>query len=226
MEERRHDLHQASPIFLEISPRPCGAAARIALRAGGVAIAALRLDSASFAHGPRARGRVDGRAGACSANETVLQYRPMIMGKEYLLPAIVLVIGCSSSSSPSVNLSNFTGAWSGTFTTTVDCEDGGIISGPDSETGSIGLSASGSSGLTYASMDGCVFDFSVSGDTATLSNAPVTCSLATDAGAIVLMYTSYTLSTPDGQHLTGTVTANGTEGGFSCTLSETLSATR
>jgi hypothetical protein len=164
----------------------------------------------------------------CPRDARVLQLQVMKMGPRAFLSGVVLCIGCSSSSSsPSANLNNFTGAaWSGTATTTFNCRDAGSTL-PASGSTSFVLSASGSNGLTYTTMDGCVFDFTVSGDTATLSNAPVTCSLSTDAGiAVVLDVSNYTLSTSDGQHLAGTASGTGMVGGISCNLSQTLSATR
>jgi hypothetical protein len=147
---------------------------------------------------------------------------------------IAVLAGCSSSASRPVfdsgdsgssssDLTNFLGTWTGTDTVTVMC-DGGITESTNG-TVSFGLSESGS-GLTYTSVTGCVLDFTVSGDTATLSNAPVTCSDTTDAGTVVTTVTSYTLSTSDGQHLTGTYDTVEMIDGIDCTGPVTFSATR
>jgi hypothetical protein len=157
------------------------------------------------------------------------------MGMIVGLLGIASFAGCSSGATrPTGDLSdgdvttndstNFFGSWTGMETVTVMCDG----SAPDTASSGLTLTlvASGSD-LTYTSVTGCVFDFTVSGDTATLSNVPLTCSDTTDAGvAVVTTITSYTLSTSDGQHLTGTFDSTAMADGISCPTSVTFSATR
>lgn len=150
-------------------------------------------------------------------------------GRQLLLFGVVLCVGCSSSGSEP-GLSNFTGAWTiSTATTMETCDDNGVSQMASETTGAgsvLVFDASGSSGLTYTSSPGCVFDFTVSGDTATLSGGPVNCSTTTNGGLLAGEIASYTLSTSDGQNLTGTATGSGTESGASCTFSLRFTATR
>jgi hypothetical protein len=145
------------------------------------------------------------------------------------------VSGCSSSSSnvavvgaadaaTAVDVNNFIGgSWTGTETTTGTCGASGTTYMP------VGLSfVVQGSGISYMTTvaSGCTFDFSVSGDTATLTS-PVTCGTAvSDGGTMEVTYTKYTLTTPDGQNLTGTFTATATSGGATCTSMGTITATR
>ena len=88
----------------------------------------------------------------------------------------------------------------------------------------------GASGLTYtlgAAEGGCVFNFSVSGDTATLSNGPVNCDASEgDAGSVDFSYTSFSFTTSDGHNLTGSGTATASQDGVTCTDSATVTAMR
>jgi len=80
------------------------------------------------------------------------------------------VAGCGG---PSSSHSNFTGAPSSVnLTTTVDC-GGQTTSDTESET--VSFTSSGDD-IGYVSKAGCSFQFSLSGETAALTNAPVTCS--------------------------------------------------
>jgi len=150
------------------------------------------------------------------------------MSRESLHLAIGIILStaaCSGSSSPPpVDLNDFTGAaWTFTDTVTESCDAGtGLQNGSSTVT----LVASGSSGLTYTSANGCAFDFTVSGDTATLSNGPVTCSGTSGSLTAVTSFTSFTLSTSDGAHMTGMAGGTVTVGGIECPFSATVSGTR
>lgn len=139
---------------------------------------------------------------------------------------LLALTACGSSSSGPTDLANFTGAeWTGALSLTANCAGtADTVSDPF-----MGMfTAQGASGFTATSFNGgCVFDFNVSGNTATLSNGPVSCGTTTTAGAAVLFsFTSYTLTTSDGAHLTGTVAGSATEGGLNCSLTGTVVATR
>jgi hypothetical protein len=116
--------------------------------------------------------------------------------------AAVLAGACGGSSSGggtcdgTKNLCNFDGApWNGTVITTVTCPGQAPVSASGS--GGIQLFPGSGADLQYSSAAGCLFKFNVSGATATLANAPVSC---TSSGT-QLSFTSYTLATLDGHSL-------------------------
>jgi hypothetical protein len=144
----------------------------------------------------------------------------------FTLACVILLAACvgSEGNSTGSGLSDWTGAeWSGTETDTFTC---GTTQSTSSDSYGTTFFASGSNGLTFTSKAGCTFDFTVSGDTAALSDGPVTCSVDNDAGAFVLSYTSYTFTTSDGLHLSGTITFTQMSGGVTCMGAGTISATR
>jgi hypothetical protein len=108
--------------------------------------------------------------------------------------------GTGSTGSGTTNLDNFRGAaWNGTLNVTITCPGSAPLSGPSP--GAIQLSSGTGADLQYASSAGCFFQFNVSGNTATLSNAPVSCS--TSSGGVT--FTSYTLTTNDGHTMTASL---------------------
>jgi hypothetical protein len=142
--------------------------------------------------------------------------------------ALFALAGCSSPPSSSIspsdagaNLTNFTGKpWSGTATITATC-----LSGTSSQPTTIQFTSQGTD-LTYAS-DGCGAVLSVSGDTATLINAPVTCAIrTTDAGTSMLTINALTFTTSDGTHLKGSASTAIFLGAESCRYMELISASR
>jgi hypothetical protein len=136
--------------------------------------------------------------------------------------AIVPAPDGGADSGPS--LADFTGApWVGTQTTVTTC--GSLAPLTTNSSYYVVLNAAGPTGLTFTSQAGCVFDFTVSGNTATLSDAPVMCSVSTDGGVVMLSYLGYTL-TSDGVHLTGSVTVSSSENGFACMETDTITAAR
>jgi hypothetical protein len=135
--------------------------------------------------------------------------------------AAVSLGGCQEQSP--ADFTKFTGAtWSGTNTITQTC-------GGATVTRTVAISVqfygNGGTGIYYPSKDGCVFDFTVSGDTASLSNAPVTCSATGDAGVETYTVTAYTVTTSDGHSLTGTSTSTGM-GVANCTLTADIKLAR
>ena len=129
---------------------------------------------------------------------------------------------CGGSSGK--NLSNFEGNWPNiSLTTTVNC--GGQTQTANS-TVAIGISAGNGADLEYTSTAGCDFKFMVSGNTANLANAPVTCSTTSSGTTFVLNFTSYSLTTSDGHHLTLTAGGTAASGGTTCTEALTGSGTR
>jgi hypothetical protein len=119
--------------------------------------------------------------------------------------------GCSSSTSGSpgataAELADFEGdtPWVGTITSVITC-----------------------AGQQSTAEGGCVFNFNVSGDTATLSNGPVNCDTSEgDAGTVDFSYTSFSFTTSDGHNLSGSGTATASLDGVTCTDSATVTAMR
>ena len=131
----------------------------------------------------------------------------------------------SGGGSGTKNLANFQGAtWSGTGNQVTTCSG----QPPANSSGSVSFALSAGSGadLQYSSTAGCLFKFNVSGNTASLANAPVTCSTVSGGVTVTITITSYTLTTSDGHNLSfsngGTASASGT----TCTIAITGTVTR
>jgi len=132
--------------------------------------------------------------------------------------------GSGTGDAGSGGLSNFEGAaWTGTLTETVSCGDAGTSTGAPSESFDLVPTASG---FSFTDKNGCTLDFTVSGSTATLSNAPVVCSVSTDAGSIREQFTSVTLTSTDGHHLSVDVQGSVTSTARSCLVAESGMLTR
>ncbi len=134
-----------------------------------------------------------------------------------LVVALLALASCGGSSSP------FTGGWSGSCTlSSPDCGDGGSTNCIDRFT-----LIESNGGLTYTTTVGCSYDFSVTGDTATLSNAPVSCNTTINGVATALSITSYTMRiSRDGADLTTNVTIRSTTASQTCTQIEMGSLTK
>jgi hypothetical protein len=140
--------------------------------------------------------------------------------------AIIVMLalaGCGGSST-GANLSNFQGAWPTVhLTTTINC--GGSPVTQDT-TVSVSIGPGTGADLQHTSNSGCLYKFNVSGSTATLSNAPVTCSTTSGGTTYVLTVTSFTATTSDGHNLTLTASGTITSGGSSCSYAITGNGTR
>jgi hypothetical protein len=138
--------------------------------------------------------------------------------------AMLVLAGCGGSGSSGPNLSNFEGTWpTGNLTITVNC---GGSTATQNSTASIGIGPGSGSDLQYTSNDGCLYKFNVSGSTATLSNAPVTCSTTQSGTTYVLTVNSYTATTSDGHNLTLTGSGTITSGSSTCSYAITGHGTR
>ena len=139
---------------------------------------------------------------------------------------LLTVGGCGSSSSAEVG---FTGApWMGPATTTVVCESGdsGVGTSDTSSAQSMLTFLVDGSGIEYTE-EGCTFEFSVTGDTATLSNGAITCSGASLDGSFTeVTVTSYTLTVSNGTALSGSASGMVLEDGALCTFTVTTMASR
>jgi hypothetical protein len=132
----------------------------------------------------------------------------------------LVLAGCGSSSSDDADRAHFTGAeWMVTGTQMTTCGTGPAES--DSLSTEFAFLNNGS-GIDYLSAAGCRFEFSVSGDTATLSNAPVSCTDTPSTGDTVeVTFTTYTMTTSDGEHLTVDQTGTVVSGPTTCTFAFT-----
>jgi hypothetical protein len=131
----------------------------------------------------------------------------------------VLLASCGSGSGALTRLTGV--AWQLTSTDSQNC-GGSVIA--NTQTNSMVLAAGGP-GLEYTSPAGCFFQFSVSGNTATLANGPVVCSTTLSNGsAVVFTWTTYTLAiSANGSELTVQSTGTASLGGATC--SETTTGT-
>jgi hypothetical protein len=143
------------------------------------------------------------------------------MKKFLVLSLAFLLPGCGGP-----DISKFVGGtWSGNNSVTMNCS-GRTTSGNGSV--SIALSEGTDSDLSGASPDGCTFKFKVNsaGDTASLSNAPLTCKNTQNNMTVETTFNSFTLQTSDGHHLTmhseGAIVA----GSQSCTFVDDGTATK
>lgn len=145
----------------------------------------------------------------------------------------VLVAALLSCGSSNKNAVNFTGAWTITQTSTVVC-GGGIPSTGSGKT-TVTFTASGPTGLqSEEGPYGAVFivgcgprEWALQGDTATLQSGPdVGCAAPIEPGAF-FVYTSYTATTSDGQHLTMSAAGNDvTDAGSGCSFEIVGTGTR
>jgi hypothetical protein len=150
----------------------------------------------------------------------------MRIGSACAIAATVWCVGCGGGGGgDSKDLSKFTGSiWNTTLTTTISCSGQAPATGSTSTT--LGFSPGSGADLQYTSVSGCLFKFSVSGNTASLSNAPVSCSTTSSGTSYVLTLNSYTASTSDGHNLTINAAGSVASGGTSCPTTLTGSATR
>lgn len=145
-----------------------------------------------------------------------------------ILSALVLAsdLGCGSGGGGSSNkLANFQGTvWNGTITTTVTCSGAAPQSGQSPY--AVAFSQGTDADLQYTSPAGCVYKFSVSGNTASLSNPPVTCSATFNGVIVTSSWTSYTVATSDGHNLSINAGGSGTTFGATCPFTQSGNATR
>lgn len=148
-----------------------------------------------------------------------------------VITAFVLAtaLGCGGSSSNTgggtKNLANFEGtAWNGQLTTVVTCPG----SQPQSQVSSFAVQFSPGNGadLEYNSGAGCIFRFNVSGNTASLSNAPVSCASSVGGVPVTATFTSYTATTADGHSLSVATAGSGTAQGVTCPFTQSSTLTR
>jgi hypothetical protein len=139
--------------------------------------------------------------------------------------ALSFAVACGGgSSAPPDRLANFLGnSWNASVTTTVTCA---VFSQSGNRTYSIPFQRGTDADLQYTSAEGCLYKFNVSGNTAALSNGPVTCNTSVNGIAVTATWTSYTATTSDGRTLTISTGGNGSALGQTCPFTEAGSATR
>ena len=150
------------------------------------------------------------------------------MKRGFVALVMVSALGCGGSSNDgggTKNLANFEGAvWNGQITTTVTCP----ASSPQATQATIGVQFSPGNGadLEYSGGGGCVFRFNVSGNTASLANAPVTCTTVVSSTSVSATFTSYTATTADGHSLSVATGGTGSAQGVTCPFTQTATLTR
>src|SRR5882724_5883407 len=107
---------------------------------------------------------------------------------------VALACGCGGSSGPGTDrLANFTGSsWNASVTTTVTCP---TFSQSGIRTFAITFAPGAGADLQWTSAEGCLYKFNVSGNTASLSNAPVSCNTTVNGIPVSATWTSYTATT-------------------------------
>jgi hypothetical protein len=133
--------------------------------------------------------------------------------------------GGSDGGGSTKNLANFEGAtWNGQFTTTVTCPG----SAPQNSGAIYAVVFSPGTGadLQYGTQTGCVYKFNVTGNTASLSNAPVSCTSSSGGTSVTATWTSYSATTSDGHNLSFTAAGSGSALGQTCPFTQTGTATR
>jgi hypothetical protein len=150
--------------------------------------------------------------------------------KNVILIVLFAVTACGGSdgggAAGSKDLTKFTGApWTGNLTTSIMCPGQAPLTASASFF-VVYSTSTGGGDLEYTSTLGCLFRFIVTGNTANLSNGPVSCTQQTASGPVVWSYTSNTATSNDGHNLTINGSGTASAGGGSCPTTTTGVATR
>jgi hypothetical protein len=140
--------------------------------------------------------------------------------------AAALVLQVSGCKAP-VHLDHFTGEkWNGTVTLAGICSDGAKVPSM-SDKQAIAFEPIGPNKVEFSNLIGCKFQFDVQGDTARLSNAPVTCTATDSNGATGgLTYDTMTATTTDGHNLKVAIGSYVKAGTKTCNIGGTGTFTR
>ena len=139
--------------------------------------------------------------------------------------SVALATACGGSSGTTDRLANFTGSgWNASVTTTVTCPGLPVQSG--NRTYSITFAPTTGADLQWTSAEGCLYKFNVSGNTASLSNAPVSCNATVNSIPVSATWTTFTATTTDGRNLTIATAGTASAIGQTCHFAEAGSATR
>src|SRR4051812_18491019 len=123
------------------------------------------------------------------------------MKSAFVAVCVALAAACGGSSSSMDRLANFTGAaWNASVTSTISntCPLFGGRSG--TRTYSLTFAPTTGADLQWTSAEGCVYKFNVSGNTASLANAPVSCNATITNIPVAASWTSFTATTTDGRN--------------------------
>jgi hypothetical protein len=141
--------------------------------------------------------------------------------------ALAAACGGSGGSSTTDRLANFTGSgWNASVTTTISASCPFFAGQSGTRTYSITFAPTTGADLQWTSAEGCLYKFNVSGNTASLSNPPVTCNTTVNGIPLTATWTSFTATTSDGRNLTIATAGTGTALTQTCPFSETGTATR
>ena len=140
--------------------------------------------------------------------------------------ALAAACGGNDGGSSNATLGLFEGAaWNASVIDTANCPSPiGTQSG--TRTYSITFVGGSGSDLQFTSAENCVFKFNVSTYTATLVNAPVSCTASFSGITATISWTSFTASTTDGHTLALNGAGTATAQSVACPFTETGSATR
>lgn len=148
------------------------------------------------------------------------------MKRTVLAASLVIAAACGGSNGSNSSFANFEGAaWNASLTSTANCP-APIGTQSANRAFSIAFVAATDADMQFTSAEGCVYKFKVSGNTATLSNGPVSCAVTVSGISGTVTWTSYTATTADGHNLTVTTAGTATNGLITCSFSEAGSATR
>src|SRR3989440_6827265 len=118
--------------------------------------------------------------------------------------SVALAAACGGSSGNSADrLANFTGSgWNASVTSTISATCPVFPGRSGTRTYSITFVPTTGADLQWTSAEGCLYKFNVSGNTASLANAPVSCSATLSGIPVNASWTSFTATTSDGRNLT------------------------
>jgi len=140
--------------------------------------------------------------------------------------SVALATACGGSSGTTDRLANFTGSgWNASVTTTISASCP-VLPGHSENRTSITFAPTTGADLQWTSAEGCLYKFNVAGNTASLSNAPVSCNITVNGITGSATWTSYTATTTDGRNLTIGTAGRATALLQTCSFSETGTATR
>ena len=141
--------------------------------------------------------------------------------------SVALATACGGSSGTTDRLANFTGSgWNASVTTTISASCPVFPGQSGNRTYSLTFAPGTGADLQWTSAEGCLYKFNVSGNTASLSNAPVSCNATVNSIPVSATWTTFTATTTDGRNLTIATAGTASAIGQTCPFAEAGSATR
>ena len=148
--------------------------------------------------------------------------------KRTLVAISSVVAAACGGSSDNNSFANFEGAaWNASVSAIATCPPP-VNMQAGNRTYSLTFAPGNGADLQVTSTEGCVYKFNLSNSnyTATLVNAPVSCTATISGITATVTWTSYTATTTDGHNLTINTAGTATNGSLTCSFTETGSATR